>query len=54
LTAAPETHSLLFENAAVCVISTRIAPGETTALHTHCWPQVSESHASPRELLALA
>ena len=40
LTAAPETHSLLFENDAVRVIATRIAPGETTALHTHCWPQV--------------
>ena len=40
LVAAPETHSLLFENDAVRVIATRIAPGETTALHTHCWPQV--------------
>jgi hypothetical protein len=40
LTAAPETHRLLFENDDVRVIATRIAPGETTALHTHCWPQV--------------
>ncbi len=40
LIAAPETHSLLFENDSVRVISTRIAPGEATALHTHCWPQV--------------
>lgn len=40
LTAAPETHSLLLENDEVRVISTRIAPGETTALHTHRWPQV--------------
>jgi len=40
LIAAPETHSLLFENGDVRVIATRIAPGETTALHTHCWPQV--------------
>jgi quercetin dioxygenase-like cupin family protein len=40
LTAAPDTHSLLFENDDVRVITTRIAPGETTALHTHCWPQV--------------
>ena len=40
LVAAPETHSLLFENDTVRVIATRIAPGETTALHTHCWPQV--------------
>ena len=40
LVAAPDTHSLLFENDTVRVITTRIAPGETTALHTHCWPQV--------------
>jgi quercetin dioxygenase-like cupin family protein len=40
LIAAPETHSLLFENESVRVITTRIAPGETTALHTHRWPQV--------------
>ncbi len=40
LTAAPETHSLVFENDNVRVIATQIAPGETTALHTHCWPQV--------------
>ena len=40
LIAAPETHSLLFENDDVRVIATRIAPGETTTLHTHCWPQV--------------
>jgi hypothetical protein len=33
-------HSLLFENDNVRVITTRIAPGEATALHTHCWPQV--------------
>ncbi len=40
LIAAPDTHSLLFENESVRVIATRIAPGETTALHTHCWPQL--------------
>ena len=40
LIAAPETHALVFENDDVRVITTRIAPGETTALHTHCWPQV--------------
>ena len=40
LIAAPDTHSLLFENDNVRVIMARIAPGETAALHTHCWPQV--------------
>jgi hypothetical protein len=40
LSAAPDTHTLLFENDSVRVITTRIAPGETTALHTHCWPQL--------------
>jgi hypothetical protein len=38
--AAPETHRLLFENDAVRVLETTIAPGETTQLHTHRWPGV--------------
>ena len=38
LTEAPESHRLLFENNAVRVLETRIAPGETTGLHTHRWP----------------
>ena len=38
LTAAPESHHLLFENDAVRVLETRIRPGETTRLHTHRWP----------------
>jgi quercetin dioxygenase-like cupin family protein len=36
--AAPAHHKLLFENESVRVLDTRIGPGETTALHTHCWP----------------
>jgi len=38
LTASPEHHKLLFENDQVRVLDTFIAPGETTALHTHQWP----------------
>ena len=38
LQAAAESHRLLFENDAVRVLETRIAPGETTPLHTHRWP----------------
>ena len=38
LTAAPDSHRLLFENDTVRVLETRIAPGETTQLHTHRWP----------------
>ena len=38
LTAAPENHELLFENESVRVLDTNIQPGETTPLHTHCWP----------------
>lgn len=38
LAAAPASHRLLFESDAVRVIETRIAPGETTELHTHRWP----------------
>lgn len=38
LTAAPKHHRLLFENDAVRVLDTRVAPGETVPLHTHRWP----------------
>lgn len=38
LIAAPKHHTLLFENEHVRVLDTRIAPGDTVPLHTHCWP----------------
>jgi hypothetical protein len=38
--AAPESHRLLFENDDVRVLDTRIAPGETTPVHTHRWPGI--------------
>lgn len=38
LEAAPESHRLLFENDAVRVLETTIAPGKTTPVHTHRWP----------------
>lgn len=38
LTAAPENHKLLFENDSVRVLNTIIQPGQSTPLHTHCWP----------------
>jgi hypothetical protein len=40
LAAAPDSHRLLFENDAIRVLETRIAPNETTKLHTHRWPGV--------------
>jgi hypothetical protein len=40
LVAAPNHHRLLFENDAVRVLDTRIAPGDRTPLHTHRWPSV--------------
>jgi hypothetical protein len=40
LRAAPRQHRLVFENARVRVLDTRIAPGETVPLHTHRWPAV--------------
>jgi hypothetical protein len=40
LAAAPEHHTLLFENERVRVVATRIPPGERTAVHTHRWPGV--------------
>lgn len=38
LVAAPGQHRLVFENAHVRVLDTRIAPGEQTPVHTHRWP----------------
>jgi hypothetical protein len=38
LQAAPGSHRLLFENDAVRVLETTIAPGRTTPVHTHRWP----------------
>jgi hypothetical protein len=40
LTAAPDHHTLLFENTAVRVLDTRIPSGGRTAVHTHRWPSV--------------
>ncbi|MEQ1730015.1 MAG: cytoplasmic protein [Vicinamibacterales bacterium] len=40
LQAAPAQHRLVLENARVRVLDTRIAPGETTPVHTHQWPAV--------------
>lgn len=40
IVAAPKHHRLLFENDRVRVLDTRIAPGDTVPLHTHCWPAV--------------
>ncbi|HUX44696.1 MAG TPA: hypothetical protein VMV57_08110 [Terracidiphilus sp.] len=41
LVAAPGNHLLLMENERVRVLDTRIAPGERTPLHTHCWPSAN-------------
>lgn len=38
LIAAPAQHRLVFENAHVRVLETRIGPGERTPVHTHRWP----------------
>ena len=40
LVAAPGHHTLLFESDRVRVLDTRIAPGQTTPVHTHRWPSV--------------
>lgn len=40
LIAAPEHHSLVLENDRVRVLEMVIPAGETTPLHTHCWPSV--------------
>ncbi len=38
--AAPEYHTLLFENEHVRVLDAHVRPGETVPVHTHCWPGV--------------
>jgi hypothetical protein len=40
LVAAAESHRRLFENEIVRVLETRIAPGQTTRVHTHRWPGI--------------
>ena len=40
LIAAPTHHTLLFENAAVRVLDTRIPAGGRTPVHCHRWPSV--------------
>ena len=40
LVAAGNCHRLVFENDDVRVLDTRIAPGETTPVHTHRWPAI--------------
>jgi hypothetical protein len=40
MTAAPDHHSLLFENEHVRVLDARVGPGETVPVHTHCWPGI--------------
>jgi hypothetical protein len=38
LVAAPDHHTLLFENDSVRMLDTRIKAGDKTPLHTHQWP----------------
>jgi len=40
LVAAPEFHTLIFENEYVRVVHTHIAPGKAVPVHTHRWPCV--------------
>jgi hypothetical protein len=40
MTAAPENHTLLFENEHVRVLDAHVSPGDTVPVHTHCWPGV--------------
>jgi len=38
MSAAPDHHSILFENEKVRVLDTKVAAGERTPLHAHEWP----------------
>ena len=46
LVAAPEHHTLLFENERVRVLDTRIAPGDSVPVHTHRWPSLYQVMSS--------
>jgi len=38
MTAAPDHHTVLFENDRVRVLDTQLGPGERTPVHAHEWP----------------
>jgi mannose-6-phosphate isomerase-like protein (cupin superfamily) len=38
LIAAPDHHSVLFENEWVRILDTRVRPGDQTPVHAHEWP----------------
>lgn len=38
MTAAPDHHSILFENDRVRILDTKVPKGERTPLHAHEWP----------------
>jgi hypothetical protein len=40
MAAAPEHHTLLFENEHIRVLDAHVGAGETVPIHTHCWPGV--------------
>lgn len=40
MSAAPEHHTLLFENEYVRVLDAHVKPGDTVPVHTHCWPGI--------------
>jgi hypothetical protein len=40
VTAAPEFHTVLFENEHVRVLDAHVSAGATVPVHTHCWPGV--------------
>jgi hypothetical protein len=40
IVAAPDHHTVVLENEQVRVLRTRILPGQTVPVHTHCWPSV--------------
>ena len=40
VTAAPDHHTVLFENERVRVLEARVAPGDTVPLHTHALPGI--------------
>ena len=44
LAAAPENHTLLFENDAVRVLDTLVRPSQVVPLHTHQWPSANYLH----------
>ena len=50
VTAAPQHHQVLYEDALIRVVSVSIEPGVQEPVHHHCWPSVFVIDRLPRRM----